>query len=157
MKSDCGDDDAIPRKSSWYAQEPFNASLVAFRDNEGHEYRYMTSPLDEIYLTEPLDHFVAGTIPPEEREVRDTLVAAVLMRKQVSRIEFWWSQFFKPTQSYQRSLEYFRHLDSLCGLSPTYRAAFCRLSTSAQMPPFIRADLKRIVAKHDAINNTERN
>lgn len=110
----------------------------------------MHSPLDETYLVEPVGSFIAGTIPPEEREVRDTLVAAIAMRAQVSFWGLLWSQVFKPTKSYLRSLEYFKRLDQLCGLSAEYRAAFCRLSTSRQLPGFICADLKRIVSKYSA-------
>ncbi|MYM92631.1 hypothetical protein [Duganella vulcania] len=140
---------SFPQAPSEYAKEPFDPSVVAFKDNDGRTWRYMNTPLDETYLAEPIDHFLVGTIPPEEREIRDTLVAATVMRRQVSIFQFWWSQFFKPTKAYLRSREYFRRLDQLCGRTPEHRAAFCRLATSKRLPPFICADLKRIVTKHD--------
>ncbi|MBG6083129.1 hypothetical protein [Rubrivivax gelatinosus] len=139
------DFETMPRAPSWYAKEPFDPSVIAFRGNDGREWRYMNSPLDERYLAEPLGHFVLGSIPPEEREVRDTLVAAAFARRRVSTFQFWWSQIFGPTESYRVCLVYFRRLNQLCGCSREHRAAFCRLSNSDSTPPFIRRELKRIV------------
>ncbi len=137
--------EAIPRSPEWYAQATFDSSLVAFRDNEGMEHRYMITPLDEIYANEPGDSYRLGTIPPEEREVRDTLLVAVALRQRVSWLDFWWSQFAKPTKAYRASLECFRKLHALCASSREYRAAFCRLSKSDQIDPGLCRELKRIV------------
>lgn len=139
------DCEAIPRPAKWYAREPFNPSLVAFRDDEGREYRYMSSPLDETYAAEPGDSYRPGTLPPEEREVRDMLLATVVFRRQVSWFDFWWSQFLKPTKSYCVSLEYFQKLHELCARSREHRAAFCRLSKSECIGRNLRRELKRIV------------
>lgn len=142
--------EGIPREPGWYAQEPFDPSLVAFRDDKGTEYRFMHSPLDEIYATEPGDSYGIGTIPPEEREVRDTLLATIAFRGRVSRFEFWWSQFVSPTESYRVSLDYFRKLNVLCERSREHRAAFCRLSSSESISPRLRLELRRIVAMCDS-------
>lgn len=85
----------IPRPSWEYAQEPFDASRTF--TVEGQPTRHMHTPLDEQYITEPFDMYVVGCVPPEEREVRDHIIVATLMRKQVSAVDFWWSQIFRET------------------------------------------------------------
>lgn len=142
------DCEAIPRPPEWYAKEPFDHSIT-FRDYEGKEHRYMHSPLDEVYAVEPGDFYQAGTIPPEEREVRDTLLATIAFRNRVSWFEFWWSQFITPTKAYRVSLEYFQKLDALCARSREHRAAFCRLSKNERIAPGLRLELKRIVDVRD--------
>lgn len=143
------DCESIPRSPEWYAKEPFDPSIVAFRDNDGREHRYMNSPLDETYADEPGDSYRSGTLPPEEREVRDTFLAAVTFRNRVSWFEFWWSQFFKPTESYRVSLEWFQKLHTLCAKSREHRAAFCRLSKSEKLVFGLRFELRRIVEMCD--------
>ncbi|MVF24250.1 hypothetical protein EVC37_21965 [Methylocaldum sp. BRCS4] len=105
----------------------------------------MHSPMDETYAAEPDDTYLPGSIPPEEREVSDTLLATVAFRNRVSWFDFWWSQFIKPTNSYRASLEYFQKLHALCARTKEYRAAFCRLSNSERIPPQLRRELRRIV------------
>lgn len=138
--------ESIPHKPEWYALEPFNPSLVAFRDDSGAEHRYMLSALDEVYANEIGDSYAPGTIPPEEREVSDTLLVTVAFRDRVSTFEFWWSQFVRQTESYRVSLEWFRRLQALCEQSREHRAAFCRLSKSRNVPQALQQELKRIIS-----------
>ena len=148
----CETDHSIPRPPEWYAKEPFDASVVAFWDDEGVAHYFMHSPLDETYAAEPGDMYSPGSIPPEEREVRDTLLVAIIFRKRVSWIDFWWSQFFRPTQAYLVSLENLQKLGELCARSREHRAAFCRLSKCMSLHPAIPGlsmELKRIVDMAD--------
>lgn len=145
------DCESMPCAPSWYAREPFDPSVVAFLDNRGRPWRYMNSPLDETYIAEPVDEYVAGSLPPEEREVRDTLVATMMFRERVSYFDFWWSRFFKPTESYLVYIEYLLRLEQLIGCSAEHRAAFCRLFNGQQIRRAIRVELKRMVAVHDQV------
>jgi hypothetical protein len=124
---------------------PFDPALVAFKDDAGAEYRYINSPLDMVYANEPCDHCLAGTLPPEEMEVRRLLAVTILYRNRVSWFDFWWSQFVKPTKTYSASVEYFRKLEELCAKSREHRAAFCRISNSDQVGPGLRHELKRVI------------
>jgi hypothetical protein len=139
---------AIPRPSWEYAQEPFDASLTFTCD--GQLTRHMATALDERYVTEPLDSFIVGSIPPEEREVRDHLIAASLLRGRVSTLDFWWSQLARETKSYRASREAFAKLESLCSISREHRAAFIRMGNGESLPQFIRAELLRMVKRADA-------
>lgn len=136
---------AIPHPTEWYAREPFDPSVVAFNNADGSPQQYMNSPLDEVYAVEPGDSYRAGSIPPEEREVRDTLLVTVAFRNRVSWFDFWWSQFGTPTAAYRTSLDCFQRLSALCAKSRAYRAAFCRLSNGEALVPGLRSELKRIV------------
>ena len=149
-------DNSIPRSPQWYAREPFDPTVVAFRDNEGKEHRYMHTPLDEIYAAEPRGAAVVGSLPPEEREVRDTLLVTTLFRSRVSWLDILWSQLVRPTKAYQVSLDHFDKLDALCARSREYRAAFCRLSTSNTLAPGLRRELKRIVQISDQRRSANR-
>lgn len=142
---------AIPRPSWEYAQEPFDPSLTFMQD--GQRTRHMDTPLDERYVTEPFDSFAVGSIPPEEREVRDHLIAAALLRRRVSTLEFWWSQFVRQTESYRTSSDAFAKLEALCSSSREHRAAFIRMGNGETLPKFIRAELLRMVARTDARAN----
>jgi hypothetical protein len=123
---------------------------------DGQRTRHMDTPLDERYVTEPFDHFAVGSIPPEEREVRDHLIAAALLRRRVSTFEFWWSQFVRQTESYRTSCEAFAKLEALCSRSREHRAAFIRMGNGETLPKFIRAELLRVVARTDARPNAGR-
>lgn len=147
--------EAIPRPSEWYAQEPFDLSLN-FSDVDGNKLRYMATPLDETYAAEPGDHYEVGSIPPEEREVRDHLLLAVVLRGQVSSWEFWWSQFFGETKAYKASRNQFKKLDELCHQSREHRAAFCRLSKDSGIVRGLRMELTRIVDRCDKDARHER-
>lgn len=152
--ADIKDCESIPRSPEWYAKEPFDPSIAAFRNNSGKISYFMRSALDETYVEEPGDDYLAGTIPPEEREVRDTLLVTILLRNQVSRFAFWWSQFVRPTGAYLASLESFEKLSALCARSREHRAAFCRLANSEGVTPALRRELKRII---DVCSNEKRN
>lgn len=145
---------AIPRPSWEYAQEPFDPSLTFMQD--GQRTRHMDTPLDERYVTEPFDRFAVGSIPPEEREVRDHVIASALMRSRVTTLEFWWSQFVRQTDNYRASLEAFTKLEALCSRSREHRAAFIRMGNGETLPKFIRAELLRMVARTDARPNAGR-
>ena len=148
--------EALPRTQEWYAQEPFNPSLVAFRDNNGVEHRFMFSALDEVYANEIGDSYAPGTIPTEEREVIDTLLVTVAFRDRVSTFECWWSQFVRETESYRMSQEWLRRLQSLCERSREHRAAFCRLSKSKRVPSSLQRELMQIVILSDIKNRASK-
>ncbi len=142
--------ESIPRAPEWYQRIPFDPSLVAFRDEQGNEKRYMISALDEHYQEEPGDCIALGAIPPEEREVRDHLTVAILARHQVSGFEFWWSQVIRPTERYRMVLSHFQSLHDLCRRSPEHRAAICRIANSPMTRPILKRELRRIVDMTDA-------
>ncbi|WP_244142334.1 hypothetical protein [Burkholderia vietnamiensis] len=116
----------------------------------------MNTPLDERYVTEPFDRFAVGSIPPEEREVRDHVIASALLRRRVTTLEFWWSQFVRQTDNYRASLEAFTKLEALCSRSREHRAAFVRMGNGETLPKFIRAELLRMVARTDTRGNAGR-
>lgn len=138
----------IPRSPSEYAQEPFDPNLTFKVD--GRTTRHVGTPLDEEYVTEPVDSFQVGSLPPEEREVRDHLIAAVLLRDRVSALDFLCSQFFGETESYRVSRQAFAKLEALCSRSREHRAAFLRMANGAMLPKHVRAELKRMVERADA-------
>lgn len=140
---------SIPRSPEWYREEPFDPRTVAFWDDKGVAHYFMNSPLDEAYAAEPGDMYPPGSLPPEEREVRDTLMVSIVFRRRVSGFAFWWSQFFRPTQAYRASREWFNKLEALCTKSPEYRASLCRLANCESIPPELRMELKRIVDMRD--------
>lgn len=139
----------IPRDPEWYQRMPFDPSLVAFVDDEGNEKRYMNSPMDERYLEEPGDSFTLGTIPPEEIEVRDYLTVAILARRQVSGLEFWWSQFVRPTEHYRQAQRAQQSLHDVCRRSPQHRAAMCRIANSELTAKHLKKELRRIIDMTD--------
>lgn len=98
-------------------------------------------------MTEPVDSFREGSLPPEECEVRDHLVAAAALRNAVSELSFWRSQFFRKTSGYTASEEAFARLEALCWRSREHRAAFLRLANGEVLPQYIRTDLKRMVER----------
>lgn len=136
-----------PRPSWWYEKEPFDPNLTFVVD--GLATRYMDSPCAEEYIFEPVDHFVSGGLPPEEREVRDHLLVAHLLRNRVTRFEFWWNQFFRETVHYKVCREAFKNLEALCARSPEHRAAFLRIANGDVFPPTIRLELSKIVRRRD--------
>jgi len=138
---------SIPRDTADYQRHPFDPNLT-FTVN-GRTGRYMLTPLDEVYQNEPGDWVTVGSLPPEECEARDYITVAVLGRRQVSRLEFWWSQFFKPTRTYLLSLEAFQKLEVLASRSAEHRAAFLRISRCSNVPPHIKDELKRMVRRAD--------
>lgn len=140
---------SIPRPSEWYREEPFDSTTIAFRTTDGVALKYINTPLDEEYLVPPGESYKVGTLPPEEREVRDMLLVTLLSRRHISVFNFWWSQFIKPTQSYLMCLENFKTLGELCGSSKEYRAAFCRLSKDPNIAPWLRNELTKIIHKTD--------
>lgn len=139
--------DISPRPSWWYEQEPFDPNLT-FVIN-GLETRYIDSPCAEKYVFEPVDRFVSGGLPPAEREVRDHLLVAHLLRRRVTRLEFWWSQFFRETEKFRVCQEAFKNLESLCARSPEHRAAFLRMANGDAFPQTIRLELSKIVRRRD--------
>lgn len=139
--------DDRPRPSWWYEKEPFDPNLT-FVVN-GLATRYMDSPCDEKYIFEPADRFVPGGLPPEEREVRDHLLVAHLLRTRVTRVEFWWSQIFRETVNFRVSRDAFKNLEALCARSPEHRAAFLRMANGDVVPPPIRLELSKIVRRRD--------
>lgn len=139
---------SIPRDTAEYLRHPFDPNLT-FTVN-GRTGRYMASPLDEVYLSDPGDCVCAGSLPPEECEVRDYLTVAAIRRRKVTRLEFWWSQLFKPTKAYQLSLEAFLKLEALASRSAEHRAAFLRISGCSNVPSqTIKDELKRMVRRAD--------
>lgn len=139
----------IPREPEWYPRTPFDPALVAFVDGEGNEKRYMHSPLDEHYLEEPGDSIPMGAIPPEELEVRDYLTVAILARRQVSGVEFWWSQFVRPTERYRQAQRAQQSLHDVCRRSPQHRAAMCRIANSELTAKHLKKELRRIIDMTD--------
>lgn len=140
----------IPKEPEWYQRSPFDPTLVAFVDDEGHERRYMQTPMDECYLNEPPGDLVeVGTIPPEEFEVRDYLTVAILARRQVSGFEFWWSQFIRPTERYRQAQRAQKSLHDVCRRSPQHRAAICRIANSEMTAKYLKKELRRIIAMID--------
>lgn len=144
----------IPRRPESYQRMPFDPSQVAFVDDKGNEKRYMLSPLDERYLEEPGDSFTPGTIPPEEIEVRDYLTVSILARRQVSGFEFWWSQFFRPTERYRQAQRAQQSLHDVCRRSPQHRAAICRIANSEMTAKYLKKELRRIIAIVDERNGS---
>ena len=116
----------------------------------GFVTRYMDSPCSEKYSFEPIDRFVAAGLPPEEREVRDHLLVAHVLRNRITTFEFWLSQFFRETANFRTCREAFKVLESLCARSPEHRAAFLRLANGNVLPPPIRLELKKIVRRFDS-------
>lgn len=144
----------IPKKPEWYQLMPFDPSQVAFVDDEGNERHYMRTSMDERYLNEPGDLVAAGTVPPEELEVRDHLTVAILARRQVSGVEFWWSQFIRPTERYRQAQRAQKSLHDLCRRSPQHRAAICRIANSETTAKYLKKELRRIIAMVDKGNGS---
>lgn len=144
--------DRIPRPSKAYQEYPFDPSLTICVN--GRQTRYVNGPLDEVYVCEPGEAVECGGLPPEEREVRDHLLIAVILRKRVTKLHFWWSQFFSHTEPYKASLAAFQKLEALAS-SAEHRAALLRLSNSKDaVPAIIRGELKRMVARTDLHHRT---
>lgn len=139
---------AIPRSPSFYAQEPFDPDLTF--EIDGRTTRHVTNPLDEQYVTEPLDSFQVGSLPPEEREVRDHTIVAALLRDRVSAFDFWWSLIFSETETYRASRVAFARLEALCHRSRAHRAAFLRIASGVTLPKHVRTELRRMVERTDA-------
>jgi hypothetical protein len=144
MKTDL----AIPRPSWEYAREPFDPNLTFTID--GQVTRYVSSPLDEHYVTEPLDSARVGGLPPEEWEVRDHLTAAAAFRRKVTARDFLWSQFFRATPRYEQSRLAFARLEALCKRSREHRAAFLRMGNGSVLPEYVRSALLRMVHRSDS-------
>lgn len=141
--------DKRPRPSWWYEKEPFDPNLTVQID--GLVTRYMDSPRSEEYIFEPIDRFVERGLPPEEREVRDYLLVAHLLRTRVTGFEFWWSQLVRETEHYKKCRRAFKNLEALCGKSPEHRAAFLRMANGDVFPPKIRFELKKMVVHQDNV------
>lgn len=139
--------DERPRPSWWYEKEPFDPNFTFVID--GFATRYMDSPCSEKYTFEPVDRFVEAGLPPEDREVRDHLLVAQVLRNRVTRFGFWWSQFFRETVHFRACREAFKNLEALCARSPEHRAAFLRMANGDVFPPPIRLELKKIVRRCD--------
>lgn len=141
-------DTAIPKSPSYYAQEPFDPNLTFTVD--GRTTRHVATPLDEKYITEPIHSFQVGSVPPEEREVRDHVIVAALLVEQMTGLDSWWSKFFTETERHRRTRLAFVKLEALCSRSREHRAAFLRISGGRTLPKYIRATLKRMVERYDA-------
>lgn len=147
--------DSIPKPPEWYRQlPPFDPSQVAFRDSDGREFRYMTAALDERYLIDPdgpgtsdgIEGAVAaGTIPPEELEVRHTLALVGVHRSRLSGLEHWWSRTVHPTAQFITYRDALRRVKYLAQRSAEHRAALCRLSHSEHIVEWLRDELREIV------------
>lgn len=142
-------EDNIPRPESYYKTLPAFDRTLVFYDNDGRVLRHIIDPLDETYSTEPTDYYVKGSIPPEEMEVRDVLLASTFYRARISTWEFWKSLLFKPTESYLVTRDIQRRLNNLPRKSPEHRAAFCRLANGEALNPGLRTELRRIIERAD--------
>lgn len=138
---------AIPRPSWEYAQEPFDPDLTF--NVGGRTTRHMATPLDEEYITEPIDWVRVGAIPPEEREVRDHVIVAVFLRERVSTLDSCLSLIFRETKSYRVSREAFAKLEALCSRSRAHRAAFLRMAGGVTLPEHVRDELSKMVKRTD--------
>ncbi|HIH2750785.1 TPA: hypothetical protein ACYLN4_006606 [Burkholderia lata] len=62
---------------------PFNPHLYG-EDANGHAYRHITSPYDEMYLMPPAGWVPDGMLPPEELEIRHLLLTLAIMRRNIA-------------------------------------------------------------------------
>ena len=123
---------------------------MAFRDTNGKEHRYMQSALDETYESDPVNHYVDGTIPLEEIEVRDALLIAGHRGVQLTTFDVAWSRLVRPTRAYKNYVDIVEKLVALCAQSREHRAAFCRMSKSETFGRVIRHEMRKIIAACDA-------
>lgn len=139
----------VPRHADWYRQFPFNSALT-FAQEDGTHWRYVVTPTDEQYLVDPTGWIQVGFLPPEEMEVRDYLLALVLLRSRVSKWDMVKALLLRwPSQTFIAHQAAFRSLFGLCERSREHRAAFLRLSKSQSLPPGIRGQLASIVCHCD--------
>lgn len=141
---------AIPRDQSWYQQWPFDATLT-FRDAAGDHWRYMVTPTDERYLKEPQGHFVQGSLPPEEVEVRDHLLVVAMLRRRVGILGMVRSLLLRwPSTEFIAAQRAMVGLRQLCIQSREHRAALLRLGHAQSIPPVMRQQLLILVGDVDA-------
>lgn len=143
-------DGAIPFPDERYAaMRPFDPNYT-FRDDEGNVCRTIAHPLDERYVIDPGAYVGEGELPPEELQIRHTLLAAVGLESQLS----FWEKLFgilgRPSPAYLAAYDMEMRLRRLIDRGPTYRAAFCRLANSETVPKSIRRMLAALVRVHDA-------
>lgn len=140
----------IPRPEAYYRFLPAFDPSLTFADNNRHELRHILNPLDEAYSTELWDHYQNGSLPPEEVEVRDVLLATVYLRSKAQKVGFWRSLFSKPTEAVSAAKNMQKRLESLVNKSPEHRAAFCRLANGEALVPGLRKELRGMIDMADA-------
>jgi hypothetical protein len=109
----------------------------------------MATPLDEVYQNEPGEHYVLGSLPPQECEVRDHIIIATVLHRRVSAVDLWLSKFFRTSETYQKSIDAFQKLEALASRSPEHRAAFLRISLCSNVSDSIKKELKQMVYRAD--------
>jgi hypothetical protein len=146
----------IPRESSWYQRHPFDASLT-FQSEDGEHWRYLVTPTDERYLVEPRGTVPPGSLPPEEMEVRDHILAMAMLRRQVG---FWGMVrgllLRMPSEDFRAAQRAFARLRQLCLQSREHRAALLRLGHALSTPPAMAQQLLIMVRDVDAARSKPR-
>lgn len=140
----------IPREQAWYRQWPFDSQLT-FQDESGEHWRYMVAPTDERYLKEPRGHFVQGSLPPEEVEVRDHLLVVAMLRRRVGFFGMVRGLLLRwPSAEFVAAQRAMAGIRQLCIQSREHRAALLRLGHAQSIPPVMRQQLLILVGDVDA-------
>lgn len=146
----------IPREASWYQRHPFDASLT-FQSEDGEHWRYLVTPTDERYLVEPKGAIQPGSLPPEEMEVRDHILAMAVLRR---RVGFWGMVrgllLRVPSEEFMAAQRAFARLRQLCMQSREHRAALLRLGHASTTPPAMAQQLQIMVREFDASRSRAR-
>lgn len=81
-------------------------------------------------------------------------MVAIHSRRQLSGVEFWWSQIIRPTERYQQARSHFMTLHDVCRRSRQHRAAMCRIANSSMTAKHLRKELRRIIDLSDGFHES---
>lgn len=131
--------------SEWYRQIPFDPDITF--SVSGQLTRHVNHPLDETYVTDVGFSYVDGSLPPEDREVRDHLINIVLRETTFRGHDTSGDRSVSKSDKKAAFHKAWSDLESLASKAGEYRAAMMRLSRVREMRSDHRDRLRKLALR----------